>query len=1095
MNQSIRPKLNADDDLEQLQEEFFAKRQVSSASVKRVTPPVLGSSTKKKSIFAQRQQNKNKAAAPKTPVEDEDLSSMPDLEEADIPSEQVNESHTPVSKNMLDLSSLLGNILGEVKENQSDMVQPPSIRKGELRSQQHSQGFPKPARRSVFKQRVANQSMNIQKNDQVDIPDYERDNMNRIETMSAEEIEEARNEIFSTLSSESVAMLMNRAKKGKESIESDKQRTNKQDDELTEKYHMNDQFNINDQQPTNVENACRQLKFNYRGESIESTVDASCCQGLHNHDDDPDKAGYTLEELFYLSRSHMPSQRAMALNTMACIIQRAKKEHADQIINIFHQVEEGPLFYIQSALDDKHLTVLVSAVKALAATILDETEDTVDTDVNVEQFNEFLGYISIYNGLQYKNDDAKSKDQDFIQSLLNTGLLSRLRYLMSSNSELCLEDSASFEKIVNILIKLARHGYDACKAIQDHQLLSSALEWGVLKRDWPMTQNEEVNNYPSLSALGLLTVLAQGSRDVAATITSQATCLLQYLVTSPDVACAPLQNRAYALQVEALKLFQVLLRYGYVIPGFSDLHESIMEWLRISITEKTIYNEARGATVIRLLESSLHAAANPHNTIPKHAIEWNQPIAFVPVILAVLRTYESGMIYDAAIGYFATYVWYFNQFPSEDGQVSIKHAWTTVIESKTKLICRKNANSVLRYLQFLCSYYFIKGAAFETISQEAQKCLKQAVDLVQSIYQNGVLGRLALWIWISCINDRKERIHIWGSEKDYDSAELETTIKSVYGCAFETSLARKYVQSCILDRLDPKLVKILGPFYLRESTHVDIIFHQEPVTVTTLTYHKKVPSTAASVTAWLLSPIDEVYHAEKNHTQQTLESEKIVTTALEAVSLLMEHVSIDHGVAIVSLMKIFLIGESKDSISMKSDHEIFLDQQVSYWIKYWLDKLCLIHIEAPFSETIDDAWQRSSIYTRQPFYQFYQSFVAQYASASFGEHNFARLLAYITMEATDVVDYRYLLWNDYRDVLPTIKINRKELPSMNDQDQSKVSPALVQAYLSAIVGNNLSKDQDDDAMYHFALSELESSSKISLPPGLSRSIEQILSKK
>lgn len=1093
MNNSIRPRLNADDDLEQLQEEFFAKRQISSATVKHVAPPVLGPSSKKKSIFAQRQQIKSQTA-PKKHVENEDLSSMPDLEETETSSQQVNEPHTPVSKNMLDLSSLLGNILGEVKENQSVSVEPPKIRKGEMRSQHHTQGFPRPARRSVFKQSMAIQHKNVRKNEDVNVSDYEHDNMNRIERMSAEEIEEARKEIFSTLSSESISMLMNRAKGDKQHIGTDNQKTSKRDEESTMKHRMDNRFNINDEQSTNTEKLCDQLKFNYRGESFDSVVDPSSCQGLHNHSDDPDKATYTLEELFYMTRSHMPSQRAMALNTMACIIQRAKRDHADQIISIFRQVEQGPMFYIQSALDDKHLTVLVSAVKALAAIILDETEDTVDTIVGAGQFNEYLGYMSVSNRLQDKDDDdAKPTTQDFFQSLLNTDLLPRLRYLMLPNSELCQKDSASFERIVNILGKLARCGYDACKAIHDHQLLSSTLEWGILKRDWPMTQSDEVNRYPSLSVLEFLTVLAQGSRDVAAAIASQAACLLQYLVTPPDVACAPLQNRAYALQVEALKLLQVLLRYGYVVPGFSDLHESIMGWLRISITEKTIVNETRGVTAIRLLECSLHAAAKPHSTIPRHSIEWNQPIAFVPVILAVLRTYGSGTMYDAAMGYFAAYVGYFNQFPSDDGEISVKHAWTTVMEHQTKLTSRGNTNSVLRYLQFLHAFSLIKGTTFQSINQAAKDYLKHAVDYVRPIYQNGILGRLALWIWMSSIDSRKERIQLWGSEKAYDSAELEATTKSVYGSRLETGLGRKFVQYCILDRLDSELAKVLRPFYLRETTQADVVLDQEPVAVTTLTAPENYPSTAASVTTWLFSPIDEMYHAEKTDTMQwDFEYGTVVAAVLEAASLLLEHVAVDHGVAIVSLMKIFLIGSRKHH-DMESDHEIFWDQRVSNWIRQWLDKLCMVHIEAPFAETIDDAWRRSSIYTRQSFYQFYQSFVSQYASASFGERNFARLLAYITMEATDVVDYRYLLWNDYRDVLPTIKVNRKELPNMNYQGE--VNPALVQAYLSAILENNLSKEEDADAIHHFAVRVLELSTASSLPPGLRRSIEQVLSKK
>jgi hypothetical protein len=44
--------------------------------------------------------------------------------------------------------------------------------------------------------------------------------------------------------------------------------------------------------------------------------------GLHHHGDEPDRAGYTLEELFLLSRSNFLQQRVLAINTLAKIIDK-----------------------------------------------------------------------------------------------------------------------------------------------------------------------------------------------------------------------------------------------------------------------------------------------------------------------------------------------------------------------------------------------------------------------------------------------------------------------------------------------------------------------------------------------------------------------------------------------------------------------------------------------------------------------------------------------------------------------------------------------------------------------------------------------------
>ena len=44
--------------------------------------------------------------------------------------------------------------------------------------------------------------------------------------------------------------------------------------------------------------------------------------GLHHHGEEADRAGYTLEELFLLSRSNFLQQRVLAINTLARIIEK-----------------------------------------------------------------------------------------------------------------------------------------------------------------------------------------------------------------------------------------------------------------------------------------------------------------------------------------------------------------------------------------------------------------------------------------------------------------------------------------------------------------------------------------------------------------------------------------------------------------------------------------------------------------------------------------------------------------------------------------------------------------------------------------------------
>lgn len=46
---------------------------------------------------------------------------------------------------------------------------------------------------------------------------------------------------------------------------------------------------------------------------------------LHHHGEEPDAAGYTLEELFHLSRSTILQQRVIALQTLANIIRQVRR--------------------------------------------------------------------------------------------------------------------------------------------------------------------------------------------------------------------------------------------------------------------------------------------------------------------------------------------------------------------------------------------------------------------------------------------------------------------------------------------------------------------------------------------------------------------------------------------------------------------------------------------------------------------------------------------------------------------------------------------------------------------------------------------------
>lgn len=68
-------------------------------------------------------------------------------------------------------------------------------------------------------------------------------------------------------------------------------------------------------------------RFDFQGVLLEGKIDEKILSKneLYNHGKEPDRPGYTIEELLYLSRSTFPQQRTIALHTLAAIVKNAKK--------------------------------------------------------------------------------------------------------------------------------------------------------------------------------------------------------------------------------------------------------------------------------------------------------------------------------------------------------------------------------------------------------------------------------------------------------------------------------------------------------------------------------------------------------------------------------------------------------------------------------------------------------------------------------------------------------------------------------------------------------------------------------------------------
>jgi len=156
-------------------------------------------------------------------------------------------------------------------------------------------------------------------------------------------------------------------------------------------------------------------------------------RGLHHHGEEPERPGYSLQELLYLSRSSNLRQRCIALNTIANIIEKTRNGWYDKVFNsalLIILSQKNVLLLLRFALDDSSVSVVVAALQALKAFLVSEADE-----VCLDRLYEFNGHVQPTLMPQLNEEDTSTlKDNELTQldavaALLRSDILLRIRYL------------------------------------------------------------------------------------------------------------------------------------------------------------------------------------------------------------------------------------------------------------------------------------------------------------------------------------------------------------------------------------------------------------------------------------------------------------------------------------------------------------------------------------------------------------------------------------------------------------------------------------------------------------------------------------------
>nr|KAG5688524.1 hypothetical protein BaRGS_031308 [Batillaria attramentaria] len=219
--------------------------------------------------------------------------------------------------------------------------------------------------------------------------------------------------------------------------------------------------------PVSVQQTGQQARFDFRGNVVPADADVPVTTGLHHHGDEPERAGYTLEELFTLARSSNIQQRGLALNTLGYITQ---KEALDETSSWYQGL------------------VTPSLLPARTAEMIEEKRMGEQNEDNSEQ-----------------ETDADMAKRDLILGLVDRMLLlQRLHYILDSTHP----QAPTVVGILEILTRVAQHSMQLAYESVFANNLGASGNLQLSPREAENLQRESLKTWRILLSYACLNFLA-----------------------------------------------------------------------------------------------------------------------------------------------------------------------------------------------------------------------------------------------------------------------------------------------------------------------------------------------------------------------------------------------------------------------------------------------------------------------------------------------------------------------------------------------------------------------------------------------------------
>ncbi|KAJ3863557.1 hypothetical protein EV359DRAFT_42940 [Lentinula novae-zelandiae] len=379
------------------------------------------------------------------------------------------------------------------------------------------------------------------------------------------------------------------------------------------------------------------LRFDLNGMPIPSSKILSLPThlGLHHHAEGT-RAGYTLDDIFLLTRSTVRAQRAAMLEVLVGVTRWLRTSDTKEDVDI--EAARKSLLNVPNpeglGIPPLLKRILFAGLEALpergavGVRAMDVVWECIVGQTNV---TEDLGDLEFeFGGME----EGKTDEGGLITALPLADVLPQfLSLLLSppdsdlgderlSTSTLNQPESRSLrttpaqQQILSILTRLARYSNAYAETIvQEKGLIEGLLRVFIIP---PATSTYA--SIPDLATIRLLTILASASRTNAEALCQKigaGDVLLRFVVLSTN------DN----VLVEIMLFYTILARYGMYSRVAADAKEV---WWKIGdhvVALSSSYSQSNTRLVrayVGLIEAWLICATDPHRTTPSHELLWSQ---------------------------------------------------------------------------------------------------------------------------------------------------------------------------------------------------------------------------------------------------------------------------------------------------------------------------------------------------------------------------------------------------------------------------------------------------------------------------------------